>query len=108
MYINCKLVATTESDDQCISCHSPGCHTSDENTNLILGKANHEPSSSFAKFKAGDLSIYERYLNPQDIDKICGFSKGENSLNILLVRKEYTLKSDILTNLKSFFTEGAI
>ena len=75
MYINCKLVATTQNDDQCINCHTPGCHGTDSNTKLILGRANSEPQSNFARFKAGDLSIYERYLNPQDIDKICGFSK---------------------------------
>lgn len=75
MYINCKLVATTESDDQCISCHTSGCHSTDSNTKLVLGRANSDPQTNFARFKAGDLSIYERYLKPQDIDKICGFSK---------------------------------
>ena len=80
MYINCKLVATTESDDQCINCHTSGCHNTDANTNLVLGRANGEPQSNFARFKAGDLSIYEKYLNPQDIDKLCGFSKRKFAL----------------------------
>ena len=83
MYINCKLVATTQSDAQCINCHTSGCHTSDSNTKLILGRANSEPQSNFARFKAGDLSIHERYLNPQDIDKICGFSKRKFVLYVL-------------------------
>ncbi|XP_028400368.1 uncharacterized protein LOC114523591 [Dendronephthya gigantea] len=79
MYINCKLVATTENDDQCISCHTSGCHNSDTNTKLLLGRANGNPQSNFARFKAGDLSIYDKYLNPQDIDRICGFSKPQKS-----------------------------
>ena len=74
MYINCKLAATVQNDAQCIICHTAGCHVADENTKLVLGKSNSEPQANFAKFKAGDLSIYERYLTPQDIDKICGFT----------------------------------
>lgn len=75
MYINCKLVGTADNDDQCIGCHTPGCHTSDDNTKLMLGRANSYPESTFARFRASDLSIYERYLHSRDVDKICGISK---------------------------------
>ena len=83
MYINCKLVGTTQNDDQCLNCHTSGCHTTDTNTKLMLGRANGDPQSNFARFKASDLSIYETYLQPQDIDKICGFSKRKYVYTVL-------------------------
>ena len=92
MYINCRLAATVEDDKQCINCHTPGCHNSDENTKLVVGRSNSEPQSGFARFKAGDLSIYERYLYPKDIDQICGYTKRKYRkaffAHIVVIRKK--------------------
>lgn len=77
MYINCELKAHTEGSEHCIGCHSRGCHMTDINTLLMIGRPNYSPHFHCTKFDSGDVSFWERYLSAKDVETLCGAPTGK-------------------------------
>ncbi|XP_048583185.1 uncharacterized protein LOC5513112 isoform X3 [Nematostella vectensis] len=86
MYMNCELKAETKSNDHCLGCRSTGCHVSDYNTKLMIGRPNYSPHFHCTKFESGDISFWERYLSPADVSNIC--AKDTVMLNDAIPSKE--------------------
>lgn len=76
MYINCQLKAETKGDKHCLGCHASGCHVTDTNTRLMIGRPNFSPHFHCSKFESGDISFWERHLRPRDIRLLCGLEAG--------------------------------
>lgn len=77
MYVNCKLRAHTKGSEHCIGCHSHGCHVTDTNTLLMIGRPNYSPHFHCTKFDSGDMSFWERYLSANDVETLCGAPTGK-------------------------------
>ncbi|KAL9981056.1 hypothetical protein ACROYT_G009713 [Oculina patagonica] len=77
MYVNCELKAHTKGSEHCIGCHSHGCHVTDTNTLLMIGRPNYSPHFHCTKFDSGDISFWERYLSANDVETLCGAPTGE-------------------------------
>ncbi|XP_068680028.1 uncharacterized protein [Montipora foliosa] len=77
MYVNCELRTHTKGSEHCIGCHSKGCHVTDANTLLMIGRPNYSPHFHCTKFDSGDISFWERYLSDRDVETLCGASTGE-------------------------------
>lgn len=76
MFVNCELKAQTKGSEHCIGCHSKGCHRTDANTLLMIGRPNYSPHFHCTKFDSGDISFWERYLSDKDVVTLCGASTG--------------------------------
>ncbi|KAK2574419.1 Glutamine-rich protein 2 [Acropora cervicornis] len=76
MFVNCELKAQTKGSEHCIGCHSKGCHRTDTNTLLMIGRPNYSPHFHCTKFDSGDISFWERYLSDKDVVTLCGASTG--------------------------------
>ncbi|KXJ29084.1 Hemicentin-1 [Exaiptasia diaphana] len=72
LYLNCELKGQAKSSDQCLGCRSPGCHVTDKNTQLMIGRPNYSPHFRCTKFESGDISFWEKYLNQEDVNMLCG------------------------------------
>ena len=72
MYINCELKGHTTDGKHCMGCHSKGCHVTDANTRLMIGRPNYGPHFRCSKFESGDIAFYEQYLGDDDVASICG------------------------------------
>ena len=77
MYINCELKGATKNGDKCLSCHGSGCHRTDINTHLMIGRPNYGPHFHTAMFHSGDLGVYERYWSPSAVNMMCAKSKPD-------------------------------
>ncbi|XP_022800516.1 uncharacterized protein LOC111338320 isoform X2 [Stylophora pistillata] len=78
MYVNCELKAHTKGSEHCIGCHSRGCHVTDTNTLLMIGRPNYSPHFHCTKFDSGDISFWEKYLSANDVETLCGAPTGES------------------------------
>lgn len=76
MYVNCELKAHTKGSEHCIGCHSKGCHVTDTNTLLMIGRPNYSPHFHCTKFDSGDISFWERCLSNKDVETLCGAPIG--------------------------------
>ena len=76
MYVNCELKAHSKGSEHCIGCHSHGCHVTDTNTLLMIGRPNYSPHFHCTKFDSGDISFWERYLSANDVETLCGAPTG--------------------------------
>lgn len=76
MYVNCELKAHSKGSEHCIGCHSHGCHVTDTNTLLMIGRPNYSPHFHCTKFDSGDISFWERYLSDNDVETLCGAPTG--------------------------------
>lgn len=76
MYVNCQLKAHTKGSEHCIGCHSKGCHVTDTNTLLMIGRPNYSPHFHCTKFDSGDISFWEKYLSAKDVETLCGAPTG--------------------------------
>ena len=76
MHINCELKAHTNGDEHCLGCHAPGCHVTDANTLLMIGRPNFSPHFHCTKFDSGDISFWERRLSDDDVKTLCGIPTG--------------------------------
>lgn len=85
MYVNCELKAHTKGSEHCIGCHSRGCHVTDTNTLLMIGRPNYSPHFHCTKFDSGDIAFWEKYLSANDVETLCGAPTGE--LHYFLARK---------------------
>lgn len=81
MYVNCELKAQSKGSEHCIGCHSHGCHVTDTNTLLMIGRPNYSPHFHCTKFDSGDIAFWEKYLSANDVETLCGAPTGE--LNII-------------------------
>lgn len=77
MYVNCELKAHSKGSEHCIGCHSHGCHVTDTNTLLMIGRPNYSPPFHCTKFDSGDISFWERYLSANDVETLCGAPTGK-------------------------------
>lgn len=77
MYVNCELKAHSKGSEHCIGCHSHGCHVTDTNTLLMIGRPNYSPHFHCTKFDSGDISFWERYLSANDVEALCGAPTGK-------------------------------
>ena len=77
MYINCELKAQSKGNEHCIGCHSKGCHVTDTNTLLMIGRPNYSPHFHCTKFDSGDISFWEKYLSAKDVETLCGVPTGK-------------------------------
>lgn len=77
MYVNCELKAHSKGSEHCIGCHSHGCHVTDTNTLLMIGRPNYSPHFHCTKFDSGDISFWERYLSTNDVATLCGAPTGK-------------------------------
>lgn len=72
MYINCELKGHATDGKHCIGCRYKGCHLTDANTRLTIGRPNYGPHFRCSKFESGDIAIYERYLGDDYVISVCG------------------------------------
>lgn len=77
MYLNCELKGQAQNHDQCLGCRSPGCHVTDKNTQLMIGRPNYSPHFRCTKFESGDISFWEKYLSQEDVNMLCGRETGK-------------------------------
>ncbi|KAJ7333857.1 Hemicentin-1 [Desmophyllum pertusum] len=77
MYVNCELKAQSKGSEHCIGCHSHGCHVTDTNTLLMIGRPNYSPHFHCTKFDSGDIAFWEKYLSANDVETLCGAPTGE-------------------------------
>lgn len=77
MYLNCDLKGQAKSSEQCLGCRSRGCHVTDVNTQLMVGRPNYSPHFHCTKFESGDISFWEKYLDDEDVNRLCGRDLGK-------------------------------
>lgn len=92
MYVNCELKAHTKGDEHCIGCHSKGCHVTDTNTLLMIGRPNYSPHFHCTKFDSGDISFWEKYLSANDVETLCGAPTGNDALNVTFLMKASSMQ----------------
>lgn len=86
LYINCdefdkSLPHASSECDQCID--KNGCHKTDVATRLMFGRPNKGPHFKVIHMAVGEISLYERYFDKEDVKKICG-SKDDVSTSSAL------------------------
>lgn len=92
MYVNCELKAHTKGNEHCIGCHSKGCHVTDTNTLLMIGRPNYSPHFHCTKFDSGDISFWEKYLSVNDVETLCGAPTGNDALNVAFLMKASSMQ----------------
>lgn len=85
MYVNCELQGHAKGSEHCIGCHSKGCHVTDTNTLLMIGRPNYSPHFHCTKFDSGDISFWEKHLSAKDVETLCGAPTGNTYFNQTLM-----------------------
>ena len=82
MYLNCDLFDISDAHivEECEQCE--GCHKTDVATRLMFGRPNKGPHFKVIHMSVGDISLYEKYFDKDEIKLICG-EKNEGTTQLL-------------------------